>query len=144
MLGVALPARIVATPEKLGTHLATPLESTVAPRLMFPAQCPALEPTHQVISLPVSRCGEGGLLNVPVAEKGTCPLAKSCALAVAGESATDCSCRLPPHPAVRRDVTNRRAQMGPQVDALKEPPSVMVILSPMRAERGGVASAKRF
>jgi hypothetical protein len=34
--------------------------------------------------------------------------------------------------------------MGPQVDALKEPPSVMVILSPMRAERGGVASAKRF
>ena len=119
MLAVALPARIVATPEKLGTHLATPLESTVAPRLMFPAQCPAREPTHQVISLPVSGCGEGGLLNVPVAVKGTSPLEKSCALAVAGESATDCNCRLLPHPIVRIDVPNSRAHMGPEVVVLK-------------------------
>lgn len=120
MLGFAFPAKIVAVPEKLGTHLAMPFESTVAPRLIFPAQTPSLAPTHHVTSLPVSGCGEGGLLNVPVAAKGTWLLAKSCALADAGESATDCNCRLLPHPTVRRVAPNRRAQMGPAVDRRKE------------------------
>jgi hypothetical protein len=56
---------------------------------------------------------------VPVAANGTWPLAKSCALADAGESVTDCNCRLLPHPTVRRDAPNRSAQMGPEVDRLK-------------------------
>lgn len=69
--GVALPARMVAVPVKLGTHAATPFALTVAPELIFPAQAPVLVPTHQVMSLLLRGWGIDELPNVPIAENGT-------------------------------------------------------------------------
>src|SRR3974390_2258633 len=93
-----VPARMVAVPVKFGTQRAEPFWSIATPVLTLPAQVPLEIPAHHTISLDVSGCGEGGLLKVPVAENGTWPLGKLCAVAAAGDTETDCNWRLLPQP----------------------------------------------